>query len=842
MIQANSLTTANAPDNAPSPPMAGLGGGADAGDRNAEAPLPPMAGLGGLNVLDLCEEEGLMCGQLLADMGAHVHQLVSLSKADLLASDFWRAYTLGKRIEVIDWRQAPQLVTGFAAEADVLLESCGPAKLEALGIRPDALYAANPGLIHVSITSFGATGPKAGYAATDLISAAASGHVQLSGPRSGAPLRITADQAQAHAASDAAVGVLIALADRERSGLGQHLDISAQQSMTLALLCRSLDKPCAHPPAERSAYALQLGEISLQTQFRCADGWVVTLQGVLPPLAGFMQRLMAWVLEEGHCAKQDLQWDWGSVGARMALGQVSTADWAPVQNGIERLLAGRRKAELMQAALSRRLLLAPVFTLDELLDSEQMAVRQCVVAGPSGKRLGAFAKFSRSPLPLGPAPPPEFSPASATAKAMNRRHSLTPSPEFSPASPADGDSPPLPLAAVKVLDLFWVMAGPGATRMLADYGATVVHVESSRRIDMMRNVPPYISGQIAPERAAAHHSTNANKLNIALDISSAEGKEVLRDLIAWADVLTESFAPGVMERLGFSYANAAAINPDIIMISSALMGQTGPWRSYAGYGNLGAAVSGFHALAGQPGEPPAGCFGPYTDFTSVRFNALAILLALQERRRTGIGQHIDMAQAEAALQFLAPQCLAYWRNGEKPEALGNRHSKYAPQGLYPVRGDDRWLALSIRDDDDWRRLCDLSQDAALKDARHWPQAERRRRHDELDARLSAWLADQDGSEAERSLQAANLPAHQVLDTYQLFEDPQLNHRQHFLTAPHVEFGPVAIESTRLRFSRSQPRQPQAAPHFGIDNHRVLEDILGYDGARLAELRKVGALR
>ena len=780
-----------------------------------------MVGLGGLQVLDLTDEMGLMCGQLLADMGAQVHQLVPAALSPRLSSDFWQAYTLGKRVEVIDWPRAPKLVKGFAAEADVLLESCGRSRLSALGINPEELCMVNPGLLHVSITGFGASGPKARYAATDLTIAAASGHLCLSGDIEGAPLRISADQAHAHASADAAVGVLIALADRERTGLGQHLDISAQQSMTLALLCRSLDKPAAQPPALRAAYALQLGEVSLKTQFRCADGWVVALQGVLPPLAGFMQRLMAWVFEAGHCAQADLQWDWGGTGARMAAGEINERAWAPIQNGIERLLAGQTKAQLMEAAVARRLLLAPVLNLGELLDSPQMAERRCAVEGPSGKRLGAFAKFSRTPLPLGPAP--------AGPGMAGRRG----------GPPATAQEAPSPLQGVKVLDLFWVVAGPGATRMLADYGATVVHVESTKRIDMLRNVPPYKDGVMAPERALAHHSTNANKLNIALDIGAAAGKEVLRGLIAWADVMTESFAPGVIERLGFGYSEARRINPSIIMISSALMGQTGPWRSYSGYGNLGAAVSGFHALTGQPEAPPTGCFGPYTDFTSVRFNALAILLALRERRRTGEGQHIDMAQAEAALQFLAPQCLAYWRRGANPGALGNRHADYAPQGLYPVHGNDRWLALSIRDDADWRRLCDLSRNAPLQDARRWTLAERRSRHDELDARLAAWLAGQEGGEAERALQAANIPAHQVLDTHQLHDDAQLRHRRHFLTAVHAEFGPLSVESARLRFSRTQARQPQTAPHFGIDNHRVLKDILGYGDDRISSLEEAG---
>ena len=176
------------------------------------------------------------------------------------------------------------------------------------------------------------------------------------------------------------------------------------------------------------------------------------------------------------------------------------------------------------------------------------------------------------------------------------------------------------------------------------------------------------------------------------------------------------------------------------------------------------------------------------------------------------------------------------------KAQGNRDERYAPQGIYRVQGEDRWLALSVRSDAEWRRLCGYSGNAALLATKDWPIEERRQRHDELDERLSAWLADLDGAALESALQALNIPAHRALDTHDLFDDAQLKHRQHFLSAPHRDYGNVAIESTRLSFSRTQPRIPTAAPHFGIDNNRVLKEILGYDDAQTARLQQAGALR
>jgi crotonobetainyl-CoA:carnitine CoA-transferase CaiB-like acyl-CoA transferase len=399
-----------------------------------------------------------------------------------------------------------------------------------------------------------------------------------------------------------------------------------------------------------------------------------------------------------------------------------------------------------------------------------------------------------------------------------------------------------PLAGLKVLDLFWVVAGPGATRMLADYGATVVHVESTQRVDMVRNVPPYVGGAMEPERAACHHTTNCNKLNITLDLGVPEGRRVLEDLVRWADVLTESFAPGVVARMGFGYDRVRELNPDIIMISSCLMGQSGPWSPYAGYGNLAAAVSGFHALTGHPDMPPTGCFGPYTDFTSVRFNALAILAAVRHRERTGQGQFIDMAQVEAALHFLAPDCLAFLDTGDVTVANGNRDPSRVPSGVYPTHGFDRWITIVVEDEAQWRSLCAAAGFEDLLDQGITSLAERREVEDALDERLAAWTAGQDGQALEDRLQGLGIPAHRVLDTHELFEDPQLRHRGHFIPVAHRGFEGAVVESSRLRFSKLSPRRPVHAPWFGIDNERVLREVLGYGEAQISRLAEGNVLR
>ena len=774
--------------------------------------------LNDLRVLDLSTEMGLMCGQLLADMGADVQQWVLPGDEPKLEDYHWQAYTLGKGVQSVDWHSAPETLRQQVCFADVLIESEAPGGLATRGLDYQALSALNPGLIHVSITGFGSSGPKAGYHYSDLTAVAASGHVFVTGSAGQAPLRITCPQAHGHASSDAAVAVVIAVLERAQSGLGQHIDISAQQSTTLALLNRALDAAIGQAKAERSAFGATLNGVHVQSQFEARDGWVVCLPGILPPIAPFMERLMAWVHEEGLCAQQDLRWDWGQVSMQIMQGQISGDEWAPVTRGIETLISQRTKAQLMVEAIERRLLIAPVFTVADLLDSVHLQQRDYLLPGRSGRRLGAFAKLSGSPLPLTESRPRRWEDDSQFDFALLRGDSLE-----------QGRGP---LAGLKVLDVFWVVAGPGATRMLADYGATVIHVESTRRQDMVRAVPPYVGGTPDPERAACHHSTNANKLNITLDLSREEGKAVLRDLIRWADVFTESFAPGAIARMGFDYETVRALHPDIIMISSCLMGQTGEWSGYAGFGNTAAAVTGFHALTGHPRQPPTGVFGPYTDFTSVRFNALALLGAVMHRRRTGAGQYIDMSQGEAALHFLAPECLRYLRGGSVRAADGNRDETYAPQGVYATSGFDSWIALSIGSQAQWRALCGL---AGFEDLADIDLAARHATHDELDERIEQWSAGYDGVELEALLQSAGIAAHRVLDTHDLAEDPQLVHRGHFLPVHHPQFASAVVESTRLRFSRTQALVPKVAPWFGVDNEKVLRETLGYDAVHYAQL-------
>jgi len=399
-----------------------------------------------------------------------------------------------------------------------------------------------------------------------------------------------------------------------------------------------------------------------------------------------------------------------------------------------------------------------------------------------------------------------------------------------------------PLAGVNVLDLTWVMAGPAASRVLADYGATVIHVESTRRIDTARTMAPFLTGVAGPENSALFQSLNAGKYGVTLDLSSEQGREVARDLVRWADVVMESFSPKAMRAWGLDYGSLRAIKPELIMLSTCLMGQTGPLASFAGFGSLASAISGFHNLTGWPDRPPAGPFGAYTDTFAPRFTAAAVLAALEYRRRTGKGQYIDQSQAEASLHFLGPALLDYTANGRVVERLGNRDPAMAPHGVYPTSEEERWVAIAVAGDVQWETLCDLMGCSELTiDGRFATAADRLRHQDELDDIVASWTRGRAAREIESLLQARGVAATAVQNSRDLYEDEQLRHRGLLVEVEHEVHGTIPVEGARFRLSATPARIERSAPTFGRDNHFVLYEVLGYSEERIAGLVAAGAL-
>jgi crotonobetainyl-CoA:carnitine CoA-transferase CaiB-like acyl-CoA transferase len=497
-----------------------------------------------------------------------------------------------------------------------------------------------------------------------------------------------------------------------------------------------------------------------------------------------------------------------------------------VKEVIGRFFLTRTKTELVDAAIARRLVIGPVSTLPEVLDHDHFRARE-VFAVEDGLRIPAsFARIDGSRLAL-PSPAPALGNAGEWPPARRPDDDRR-------TSTHDGGA----LAGLKVLDLTWVVAGAAGGRILADYGATVVRVESSVHVDTIRTLGPFRDDTFDPEFSGPYHGANAGKLGLALNLAVPAAREVLEDLVRWADVMLESYAPGVLQKLGFGTDTLRRLNPTMVVVSSSLLGQTGPLASLVGFGNMAAAIAGFSEITGWPDRDPAGPFSAYTDTTAPRFLAIAALAALEHRRRSGCGSHVDLAQCESAVHLLAPWLLDVDVTGRVLGRAGNDDPEMSPHGVYPSA--DGWLAVACRDDRDWAALCRCVGRADLDGL---SLEGRRRQRQEIDRAIETWSARLPPDVASEQLQEAGVPAHAVQTVDRAYLDPQLVHRRYFREVAHPTQpgGTTWIESHRPKLSRTPAQFVRAGPTFGQDAEHVLRDLLGYTDERISEVAAAGAL-
>lgn len=377
-------------------------------------------------------------------------------------------------------------------------------------------------------------------------------------------------------------------------------------------------------------------------------------------------------------------------------------------------------------------------------------------------------------------------------------------------------------------------------KALADHGATVVHIESSSRPDLLRTLPPFKDNVPGLNRAQFMANFNTSKLGLELNLRTPEGLEVARDLVRWSDVVVESFTAGTMERMGLGYETLSADQPDLLMVSTCLRGQTGPQRTYGGYGGQGAALAGIYGVTGWPDRAPSTPWGAYTDFIAPRYGTAAIAAALLHRDRTGEGQHIDLAQVEAGIHFIEPVVLDYTVNGRTWGPQGHRSDRASPHGVYAAAGHERYAAIACETPAQWRALCSLAPLGAFADPAFEDLRARLECDEEIDAALGAWCGDQDAFALVERLKQAGVPAAVVQRPSDLYRDPQLAHRGFFVTLEHTEMGPTPYDGPVTRFSRTPPRLT-AAPCLGEHTDEVLTSILGYSPERVSGLRDAGAL-
>jgi crotonobetainyl-CoA:carnitine CoA-transferase CaiB-like acyl-CoA transferase len=785
-----------------------------------------------LRVLDLAGAPGVFCGRLLVGLGAEVLRIEPPGGDPLrhaLPDGLPFAHAnAGKRSLVLDLEREDgrARLRRLAADADVLIDTAPPGRLDALGLGHATLAAAQPGLVQVSITPFGLTGPRAGWAGTDLTAVALGGMMALGGHPDGPPLAPPREQAYHLAGVAGAVGALLALQGRRRTGRGQHVDVSIQEVVAATLEYGAV--AYVHQGVVHRRRGSRYPHV-LHGLFRAADGF---LAGGVSGSPRMWHGLLDWMREAGQGGElEDPGWSDETVrlGERERLFEI-----------IERFTQGFAKDAFCAEAQRRRLPWAPVADAADVAASPQLAARGFFVdvepeSGAAVADVGFAFAFpeGRRPIRLrvpalddGNAPwPPRTAPPSGN-----------PWPEVYRGA----------LAKTRVLDLTWVLAGPYATKILADHGADVVKVESRHRPDASRFAAAlHFSRDPArhPDTSGYFNNFNRNKRSIALNVDAPGGLDVLRKLCEVSDVVIENFSAGVMTRWGLDHAGLCAGRRDAILVSMAGMGHTGPWRDHVTYADAVMAIAGLTAQMGFPGREPAGFTFGLGDMIAGAHAALGALAALEYRDATGRGQHVDLSQVEAVASHLGTSVLELSATGRRPGPSGNRHLAMAPHGAFPCRGEDRWVAIAVADDAGWRALCGVMERPDLAaEARYATLAGRQAHEDAIEGEVAAWTRGLDAEDVMARCQAAGIAAGVVQDARDLVEgDPQLRARGFYQPMTHPTAGTFLHEGVVPRLAGTPGAIWRAAPRLGEHTDEVLREWLGIDGGGLGRLARNGVL-
>ncbi len=390
-----------------------------------------------------------------------------------------------------------------------------------------------------------------------------------------------------------------------------------------------------------------------------------------------------------------------------------------------------------------------------------------------------------------------------------------------------------PLAGLRVLDFTWVVAGPVATRTLADLGADVIKVERRDAVDF------------GDRRGGLSGTLMRGKRSIVLNLADARGVALARRLALASDVVVDNFSTRVMPNLGLDHASLRAERPALICVRMTGYGLDGPDADKVSYGPTLQALTGYTLGMAEPGGPPAGFGYSYSDLAAGNLGALAVLAALWHRRRTGEGGVVDLAQQEAVASLLGPLLLDFAVHGRAWTPVGNasQEAPGAPHGVYPCAGDDRWLAISVFDDDEWRALAGVAGDPPwTREARFASRGGRVTHAAELDALVAGWTRTLDAETAAARLQAAGVPAGRVADAADLCaHDPQLAARGHFADVPTPEGRSVRIDGPAFLLSATPARVRGPGPLLGEHTDAVLAGVLGLAGDDIAALRAAGVV-
>ena len=770
--------------------------------------------LAGICILDLADEQGSFCSKLLADLGATVIKIESPAGDPSRASKLFKYHNLNKLGITLDL-QGPEgnfLFRRLIRNADALVESFSPGHLEALHLGFKQLRRINPQLIHLSITGFGQTGRKRAYHSCDSVQAAFGGQMHVSGLPTGKPLKLFGPQSCYAASLFGANALLLSLRQRKITGRGRHIDLSMQEAVASTLDHVMIDYFQDRMTPGRPTHDLHPESFFT---FPCKDGYIEI------PLLRNGDTLLELINSETTATKE-LGAEWKDAAYRKKhyhLFYTAVTGWT----------TRHTKRELFHLGQAMGFPWAPVESPEEVLRSPQLKARRFFVrTEPAAKNRslsvpGLPYKFSTfSPLP--PKPAPSRGEHNRQVLKMSLSPAINPSLRRTDDARASSARCTEILRGIRVLDFTRMLSGPYATRILGDFGAEVIKVQSRRTASGAElNDTPYFG------------AWNRNKRSISLDLGHPEAKEILLELVSVSDVVVENFSPRVLANWGLTYPRLKAVKPDLIMASISAVGQTGPWKNFVGYAPTFHALSGLTHATSRSLARPAGIGFAYGDVIAGLYAALAILSCIEYRDRTGKGQYIDLSAYEALCTLLGPALFETSSGGNR------RYADSGAPGCYPCAGTDRWCVIALRSEEDWQRFCGISNLKELKRAKFSAWTARGQDRAALDRQIAQWTIGLAAETLANRLQKAGIAAGVVQNAEDLAKDPQLLARRFFIHLEHPRFGTRFADRSALWPHNEKHESWRAAPELGEDNHYVFVELLGRSEAEFQSLLKKGIL-
>ena len=780
--------------------------------------------LEGLRVVEIAGDiAGPYCTKLLVDLGAEVTKVEPPSGDPLRRwgpfpggvpdpdrSGLFEYLNAGKRGATLDLTSEDELATvrELIAQAHLLVEALPPGTLGRAGLDVAALEALNPGLVVVRISDFGLHGPLCDRDATPLTVQAASGWISKRDPDR-PPVQAGARISEYVAGGYGALGALTALRTRSADpGRLVEVDVSVLESLLSTLPYPML-------------MAEQMRSLGLSGNTRAA------------PMMGIVRAADGWLgincLTGQH---------WLDACAMLGMPEYVEQQLAIMRGGPERAeffakaqpwLSDRTVAEIVELSQAMRIPATGVNDGATALHCPQYRDRGFFVDGGgddwSFRRPGAAFRLSKTPvLPRRGAPR-----LGATAEIDAERSDRWPV-----GTAAD---PAAPFAGITVLDLTTFWAGAYLTCYLGAFGADIVKVESIQRPDGHRYSGAWAhEGDRWYERSSMWQGTNLNKRDITLDLTSERGRELARRLACGADVVVENFSPRVVEQFGLDYESLVQLKPDVIVVRMPGFGLQGPWRDYVGWAFNFEQTSGMAAATGYADGQPCNLQGPADPIVGAHAG-VALLAALEHRRRTGEGQLIEIAQIEVAACLTAEPVIEYSMNGKVLPREGNRR-RGCVQGVYPTVTDDAWVALCVRDDTDWAHMVDAMERPALRDDPRFTSAHQRElAHDEFDALVADWTRTRTAAAIVETLGARRVPVEELLTPERMYDIPQLDARGYYDELEHPITGSHRYPGWPLRLTPGPSRHHRfVPPTLGQHNEEILRS-LGLDSDALASLRE-----